>query len=355
MHTFHDPHHWLEITEPTLAASPLYSAFWQGMKQDSELLALLDRVGKHQPLPITFFTAINYLVLGEPDTPLARFYSYLQPEETWPASGVYPVFRDFVLAHREMLKTLLPTARLQTNEVTRCANLLPAFSWAYQHGGYQQLNMIEIGASAGLNLRWFQYGYRYVQREPTQAWQMNDPTVPVQVCCEVQAREGFPLSSFPTMPRVVKCQGIELMPRDLHNAYDVRWLRASIWPEELERYRLLDTALAFARTQPIIIHPGDACDILPALLSTIPARHTAVVWHSFSLNQGPPEVKEKVIEQIAHASWGMPIYRIGLEVEPEARLPLLTFFEYREGRVVTQEVMACCALHGEHMTWMSSF
>lgn len=352
---FHDPHGWLGFVPQTLAASPLYSAFWEGMKQDCELLALLDLLRKDQPIPITFFTAMNFLVLGEPDTPLARFYPYLQPEGTWPASEVYPVFRDFVLAHREVLKTLLPTARLQTNEVTRCANILPAFLLAYQRGEYQPLNMIEIGSSLGLNLLWFQYGYRYVQREPAQTWQMNDPAVPVQISCNVQAQKGFPLPPFPLMPRVVRCQGIELMPRDLHNAYDVRWLRAAIWPEELERYRLLDTALNFARSQPFIIHPGDACDILPALLSTIPARHTAVIWHSFALNQGPAEVKEQVHQQIAHASWGMPIYRVSLEVVPEASLPQLELTEYREGRVVTQEVMAHCALHGEHMTWIPSF
>ncbi|MGH2506175.1 MAG: DUF2332 domain-containing protein [Ktedonobacteraceae bacterium] len=351
--SLHDPRKWLERVPQTLYASPLYRAYWEQTKDDPELLALLELVPKDQPLPITFFTAVNYLVFGERHNPLLPFYPSFQPEQTRPATEVAPVFRAFVLDYREALQELLPTARLQTNEVTRCANLLPAFALAYQRGGYQALNMLEMGSSAGLNLLWYRYGYRYSRGQATEDLFVNHLQSSVHIPCQVIPGHAFPLMSTTTFPRVAHCEGIEICPRDLHNEQDMRWVRAAIWPEEHERYRTLDAALAFARSVPLPLHAGDACDLLPQLLAAMPPTQTAVVWHSFAVNQGPIEVKERLHVQIAEASHRMPIYRIALEVEPASPLPCLELSEYQNGRMVRQEVLAHCALHGERMMWLA--
>src|SRR5207249_3631066 len=101
---------------------PLYTALWTGLKDDPELLPLLALVEKDQPLPITFFTAVNFLALAEPFHPFSLYYPVLHPQEHPPLEKAYLLFREFVYDHLEALKTLLPTARLQTNEITRCAN-----------------------------------------------------------------------------------------------------------------------------------------------------------------------------------------------------------------------------------------
>ncbi len=352
---FHDPRHWLDTVPKTLHASPLYNALWERAKDDPEMLALMDLVEKDQPLPITFFTAINYLVLGNPQHSLARFYPYLQ-EDALPAAEAYLFFRTFVFDYEDRLRAILPTARLQTNEVTRCANLLPAFLLAYQRGGHQALNMIELGASAGLNLLWNQYGYRYSQAsggQTTENLLVKNQHAPVQVSCQVVTTQPFPLTSMTTLPRVARCEGIEICPRDLHNERDMRWVRAAIWPEELERYRTLDTALAFAQHNPLPMHTGDACDLLPALLAAIPTFQTAVVWHSYALNQGPIEVKQRIEAQIAEASHRLPIYRVALEFASGAAQPSLEWYEYQNGQIMRQEILAHCAVHGERMTWLS--
>lgn len=350
---FSDPRRWLDVVPQTLHTSPLYSALWEQMRTDPELLVLLELVPKDQPLPITFFTAVNYLVLGEPQDALAQFYPYLEPEPR-SASEAYRFFRPFVLANREALQALLPTARLQTNEVTRCANLLPAFVLAYQRGGFHALNMIEIGSSAGLNLLWYRYGYRYQQSHTTEDLLFNGVTPPVQVTCEVVAHKPtFPLTPTTTLPRVARCQGIELCPRDVHNETDMRWVRAAIWPEELARHHTLDAALAFAERQPLPVHAGDACDLLPKLLADVPSRHTAVVWHSYALNQGPLEVKQRLEEQMAEASLHRPLYRISLEFGQDAAFaPCLELYEYQAGKLIKQELLAQCAIHGERMIWL---
>jgi hypothetical protein len=352
--SINDPRHWLATVPATLQASPLYSHLWEHLKEDAALLELMALVDTNQPLPITFFTAVNYLILAEPQDPLARFYPFLQPEGAQAAAEAYPFFRAFVLDHQEALQALLPTARLQTNEVTRCANLLPAFLLAYQRGGYQALNMLEIGSSAGLNLLWDHYHYRYGRGSTKEEIRVGDPLSLVEIPCELAFSQAFPFVPGTSLPRVASCQGIELCPRDLDNEQDMRWVRAAIWPEEIKRHRTLDAALMLAQYTVPLVHKGDACDLLPALLAAIPASQTAVVWHSYAVNQGPVEVKQRIEEQIAAESHRIPVYRVALEVSPPAIvLPRLELYEYRNGQMVKQELLAQCALHGEHMTWLA--
>jgi hypothetical protein len=203
--------------------------------------------------------------------------------------------------------------------------------------------MIEVGCSAGLNLLWHRYQYRYGSIV------VGDSTSPVQITCELQ---GGPLPPLPeSLPFVAHCQGIELCPRDIRNEEDMRWVRAAIWPEELGRHYLLDAAIAFARREGMSLHTGDACDLLPELLSTIPGDQTAVVWHSFAVNQGPLDVKACIDAQIANASRERTLYRVSLEFLDQAG-PQLELITYEQGKMVQQEVLARCAVHGEHMTWL---
>ena len=351
-----DPRHWLDFVPGSLQASPLYAALWQRLQADEPLLALMDLVPKDQPLPITFFTAVNFLVLGEPAHPLAQYYPALHPEAAPPLADAYALFREFVLAHRPTLLSLLPTARLQTNEVTRCCNLLPAFFLAYQRGGMQPLTMLEIGSSAGFNLLWHHYQYHYHMHDGQDIVLGEDhvPHAPVRVSCEImgEALPPLPLTRS-TFPQVALCQGIELVPRAVHHDEDMRWVRAAIWPEEVERHRVLNDAIAFARQTPVLLHTGDASDLLPALLATLPTRQTAVIWHSFAVNQGPIQVKERLEQQLLAASRQRPLYRVSLEVS-DSRGPQLHLLTYEQGACVRREHLAQCAFHGERMKWLAS-
>jgi hypothetical protein len=340
-----DPRNWLSFIPATLKDSPLYSELWKHLKTDEELLSLVDLIQKDQPNIVTFFTAVNFLLLREPQHPFALYYPYLHQAGAPPLSEAYSFFREFVLAHDAELRSLLPTARLQTNEVTRCSNLLPAFSLAYQRGGMKPLNMIEVGSSAGLNLNWFRYGYHYGSII------VGDMASPVQIACELQ---GDPLPPIPeNLPPVASCQGIELFPRDIFDEEDMRWVRAAIWPEEHARHLMLDAAIKFARQGDLHLHEGDACNLLPALLEAIPEHQTAVVWSSFAVNQGPVEVKECIDLQIQEASHRTPIYRVALEFALEKQAgPRLELSEYQGGQIVKQELLARCAVHGERMTWL---
>jgi hypothetical protein len=287
---------------------------------------------------------INFILLRDTSDELAQFYPYLNPSPR-PATEAFPYFRKFCLLHQDEIKRLLSGARLQTNEVTRCANLLPAFEIVSQRSGRQPLALIEMGASAGLNLNWPLFGYHYGQITT------GDLASSVQIQCVLQGDILPPIPA--TLPLIAQCQGIELFPLDIHNEADVRWLRSCIWPEESERYRLLDAAISLAQSQPTRVSVGDASNLLPAILATIPQEETLCLWHSFALNQGPLHVKESIEQTLLQASKTRPVYRVSLEVDTtKGGRPRLELFSYQGGTCSEGEWLANCAIHGENMEWL---
>ena len=70
-----------------------------------------------------------------------------------------PAFRAFAAAHADELAELLVTRSTQTNEIGRCALLLPAFGIVAAEVG--PLAHLDVGTSAGLNLLLDRYHYGY--------------------------------------------------------------------------------------------------------------------------------------------------------------------------------------------------
>jgi hypothetical protein len=330
-----------------LMRSPLYYQFATGIADDPEIIELLNMVDKEQPLLILFFTAVNFLLFADQEHPLAQFYPSLI-ECPRPAQDAYPHFRDFCLSHRSALRQLLPQARLQTNEVTRCACLLPAFHLVHTRGGGKPLALIEIGSSAGLNLNWFRYSYTYQHRLV-----MGHQDAPVQIHCGLQ---GGHAPDFPaSLPAVARCIGIDLYPLYLNNEADVRWLRSHIWPHESWRYQVLDAAIRLALLHSPPVLAGDACHLLPELLAHTSLEQTVCVFHSFALNQGPKAVRQQIEQQLAHASRTRTVFQVALEVDPGATgLPILELRTYQAGGLTSLERLAYCTVHGEHLTWLKS-
>ncbi len=349
--TIDDPYQWLSYVPHTLqTSSPLYAEVYCHLEHDPELLALLALVRKDQPIPILFLSCVTFLLFREPEHPMAAFYPILHPTPR-PVAEVYPVFRAFCLTYQEELRALLPGVRLQTNEVTRSANLLPGFAIVARRGADRPLALIEIGCSAGLNLAWHHYGYRYHQNGQT--FQVGNADAPIQISCTLRGTHLTPLPQ--RVPDVARCSGLDLAPLDVTSEENIRWLRSCIWPEEVERYHLLDRAMTFARQHPPSIIAGDATEHLAALLAKIPPDETVCLWHSYALNQGPEAVRTQVERLVAEASRARTIFRLALEAEPsrQGTLPHLELFTYDGGMQRSWEWLATCAFHGQHMEWLA--
>ncbi|MCX6021060.1 MAG: DUF2332 domain-containing protein, partial [Chloroflexi bacterium] len=150
-----------------------------------------------------------------------------------------PAFRAFCLEHRSAIIELIAVKLVQTNEVRRCSYLLPSFAFIQQQAGGRPLALIEVGASAGLNLLFDRYAYQYGQGP---VWGVQDS--PVTVACAVQ-NTAPPLPE--TMPAVAWRRGIDLNPINATDPDAAHWLRALVWPEHPERAAMLERALAVAR------------------------------------------------------------------------------------------------------------
>lgn len=217
-------------------------------------------------LPLRFLGSVHRLVLEGRAPQLAAHY---------PSVGGTPgpsLADDFVAAVAELRPEI--EARLdngvQTNEVGRSAALVCGFVEVARRSGLP-LRLLELGASAGLNLRWDSYWYdtgRSTLGDPASGvrfvgvWD-DPPPVLDDVAVGVAAREG--------------CDRSPIDPTGEDGRLS---LRAYLWPDMVDRWARLDAALAIAARVPVRVEAADLGEWLEARLALrVPGRAT-VVYHS---------------------------------------------------------------------------
>jgi hypothetical protein len=174
--------------------------------------------------------------------------------------------RDLVRQRGADLSAVILARRTQTNEVGRCATLLPAL--ARLPG---PLALIEVGASAGLALLMDRYSYDY----DGHVLHGSGGAGPLLHC---HAEGGVPIPD--RVPRVVWRAGLDLNPLDVMDDDDVAWLQCLVWPGQVEREERLLAAIEVARSDPPEVTRGDLLVDLPALVAQAPGDSTVVVFHS---------------------------------------------------------------------------
>jgi hypothetical protein len=322
--------------------SPLYERLSLGIAHDPEILAIAAQTRPGQPVPNLFLAAVHFILLSDVPHPLAHFYPSLSPAPP-PAGDPYPSFRRFCLEHRDQILELISIRLVQTNEVRRCGCLLPAFTHVAQQAEGRPLAMVEIGASAGLNLLWDRYGYDYgIGRG------IGDLRSPVQITCTLHGDQRPMLPE--TLPPVGMRLGLDLNPIDVCDPDAVRWLRALIWPDETGRAEILQQASQVARLDPPRLLAGDAVDLLPEVLRTISADQTLCVFHTHTINQFPLQARSRLSALLAEHAARQDLYRISIEWLGHGD-PCLELASWQAG-VVTEHLLAHCDAHGEWLEWL---
>jgi hypothetical protein len=324
-------------------SSPLYEHLALAVATDDELLQLAAPAARHTA-PNLLFAAVHDLLLKGQEDVLTHYYPDLTPTPRSPDTA-YPAFRAFCLRHAATLHEVITTHFVQTNEVRRCAVLFPAFSLIASLAATQPLALIEIGASAGLNLLWDQYGYRY-----TTDTVYGRAQSPVQIACGVRGAHTPPFAS--QIPEIALRVGIDLHPMDVRHDEDVRWLRALIWPEHAERARLLQHAVEIAKRHPPTLLAGDGIALLPEVLRSIPA-HTAVsVFHTYTINQFSVEERERLTALLAEHAARRDLYRVSVEWIGSLH-PQLELTSWHAGHQ-HQRLLARCDSHGRWLEWLDT-
>jgi hypothetical protein len=265
-----------------------------------------------------------------------------------PATGAE--LRAFVEKRGDEVRALTRARRTQTNEVGRCAVLLPALPPG-------PLALVEIGASAGLCLLFERYSYEYgsSQSGPTRLG-------PVSSGVRLRCTTTGPVPLPGVIPRIAWRRGLDLRPIDVHDDDAVRWLSACVWPEHHERRRRLEGALAAARADPPVVRAGDLVDDLPALLAEAPDDVQLVVFHSGVLSYVSRERRRAFADVLADASERRDIIWLANEaagvvpelptVAPSGSLRFLVGRTRFANGVRRSEPLALAHPHGAELAWL---
>lgn len=238
------------------AQSPVFRDWSVAIAGDAEVLALIGTLPELKRQP--------NLVLAA-----ARWHG-AEP-------GPYDGLRRILLEQWPAVRETVLTRATQTNEVARCATLLPVLA-----GLPGPFALLEVGASAGLCLHLDRYSYRWLDGS---ALDPADGPSPVVLTCEVSGDPPLPV----TMPEVVWRAGIDLNPLDVRDDDAMAWLENLVWPGQDERRARLRAAIELAREDPPALVQGDLVDALPALVEQAPQDATLVVFHSAVIVYLPPD------------------------------------------------------------------
>ncbi len=326
--------------------SPLYNALLSEAAADVEAggpcwraLDGREDEGSYMALALRFMGAVHRLVLAGKAPELAAFYP--SAGGTRPLDEAWPVFRATVEQKATELRELV-LHPVQTNEVARSCGLLGGFLVVARETGLP-LRLLELGASAGLNLRWDHYWYQ----AGASAW--GDPRSPIRF--ENAFSEGEP--PFDVLPEIVERAGCDPNPLDPNAPETELTLASFIWADQVARFERLRAALAVARAVPARVDAAGAGEWLRPQLSMSPAGAATVVFHSVVMDYLTAEERDRVRESLGEAGQraqaDSPVAWLRMERGGEQAEVRLTLWPGGEDRL-----LATCAFHGPPVRWLAA-
>ena len=324
--------------------SPLYTTLLEHAATDVEaggpawvLLAGRETDARDSALALRFMGAVHRIVLEGGAPALARHYSTTGGEAG--ADGAWPAFRAALEEHRDRLRALV-LSPVQTNEVGRSAALLGGFLLVARETGLP-LRLLELGASAGLNLRWDHYRYEAADA----AW--GDASSPVRLA-GIFAKHVPPLD---VSCHVATRAGCDRYPLDPGSDADRVTLISYVWPDQGERVALLRGALEVAGRVPAPVEAADAPAWLAAQLASPARRVATVVFHSIVMQYLEPESRRRVRSALeeagARATAEAPL--AWLRMEPGADQADVRLTLWPGG---TKRLIAAAGFHGRPVKWL---
>lgn len=318
--------------------SPFYAALLESAAEDLEsggavwdALTGFENESEWSALALRLMGGVHRLVLQGRLPELEPHYPSVGGDGD--ASAAWPPFRDALREHRQEIRQLVARG-CQTNEVGRSAALLGGFL-EVAHRARLPLRILEIGASAGLNLRWDRY--RYESRDST--W--GDESSPVRF---VHFFEVAP--PLDRTAEVVERKGCDLEPIDPASDDGALSLRSFIWADQLGRLSRLDGAIEIARSMPVHVERIDAATFLERELDVSRPDTATVVFHSVFAQYLAEGIRRRITAAIGRAVAGAtpdaPVYHLSMEPD-EGR------FEIK----LDGEVLAVSQAHGAGVRWLA--
>lgn len=328
-----------------LGGSPLYdevlTAVIADLEADGPCGAAIAPYADEPPaaaVVLRFLAAVHELVLRGAAPDLARHYPSAGGT---PGAGVGEAFVATVAKHLDAVRAR--TARpIQTNEPGRSVALLGGF--LVVAGTRRPLRVLEVGASAGLNLRFD--GFRYEGRTGSFG-PVDAPVRFERPWVDAEPRLDAPL-------RVAERRGCDLDPIDPGTDEGRLRLRACLWPDQPHRRERLEAALRVAADVPAPVDRADAASWVAERLADPVDGVATVVVHSIVAQylgaDGRAATEAAIAEAGARATLDAPVAWLRMEPatvdEAEVRLTL-----WPRPSPGTHHVLARCGFHGPPVRW----
>ena len=284
--------------------------------------------------------ALHFMVLIGRAPGLARFYPP-HGRDVFDREAVAREIETAVAGNLELVRDTISRPP-QTNEVGRSAVLMPGYSDIARRTGLP-LRVLELGASAGLNMQWDRYAYRYGERF------VGSPAAPLTIAAEWRG----PWSGVSELPRVAERRGCDRSPIDLTHANAGERLISYVWPEQAERLTRLAGAIGLARLEKPKVDNEDAGVWLDRHLATPAPRvatvvaHT-IVWQYFS-KETAARAKAALVAAGERATSDAPLAWLSLEQYAVDQWPELRLTLWPGGE---RELLARAHPHGAWIEWL---
>lgn len=292
----------------------------------------------HDALPLRLLSGLHRLALSGHAPELAAQYVTCGGS---PSADVGTIALNTIAANQILL---LPAMHenVQTNETGRSRALVAGLSWLGRKYGLQEVQLFEMGASAGLNLCAGEFRF---ENPLSATGPQGSPITFVDGWLE-------PFAPLGDTPRIVDLHGCDVFPIDINNAADTLKLLSFVWPDQIERFTRLKKAIEIARTLDLKIDQEDAGSWIDRRLHSH-SSGVRVAWHSIAWQYFPSATKDAVRAALgdhgSRATSANPL--VWLRMEPAGATADLQATIWR-GDAPTEHTLALVGYHGMDLKWL---
>lgn len=291
-------------------------------------------------MPLRIAGGIHNLLLTGEEPRLADVYEGRMTDQ----GQVDALVRELVETYDHRLMPWLDGPP-QTNEAGRSATLMAGLLWLAERVA-PRFELLEIGASAGINTMMGRYRYELggVEVGPSGSRMAIAP----------EWRGPPPPRGE---PEIVSARGCDLAPVDLTDEAQALRLKSFVWPEANQRMARIDTAIAMAERFPPDIARQDAASFVQeALAQPQEEGVTRVLMHSVVWQYIPDAAQDAVtatMEQVGkEATADRPLAWLALETNRETFAHELRIRYWPGGDEPV--LLASAHPHGEWVEWQTS-
>ncbi len=289
-------------------------------------------------LPLRIAGALHALVLKEQCEKLKRVYPPAHLTTT--DSDLWQAVSHAMDDHADFIHPFLSHAP-QTNELRRCAALLPGFLTIAAKTGLP-FTVSELGASAGINQCWDSFAYELDGQhwgKPANGivlapqWRGNPPPEPVNI-------------------NVTERSACDLKPVNFRDPGERLRLLSYIWADQENRFILTDHALALLEKLEYQVDAEDISSWLPKRLARNTEGQVHVIYHTivWAYQEKEAKIANRVLIEEAgdQATEKSPL--AWLRLEPDGKDPgaALTLTQWPGG---LEQTLGRADYHGRWVDW----